>query len=156
MKMASKAMKNDFFILIRIKSLGNKLNAIIGLFWINSNHGYFTKHDNTKTLPMAGHGDRIRNYPLKERYQQRKLPRDAGELPALYLKFALWFIKPIRGEIEWKSDITIKNAVCKVTKSEGAFTETEVPATKLSFTFENLKSLWHLLQVPLQQDFGVE
>ena len=54
------------------------------------------------------------------------------------------------------SNKLIKKLVCKVTKSVSVWAVIEEPASKLSFTLENLKTLWHLLQLPSQHAFGVE
>jgi hypothetical protein len=47
-------------------------------------------------------------------------------------------------------------AVCSVTTSVNDWVVIEEPASKSSFTLENLKSLWHLSQWLSQHGFGVE
>jgi len=47
-------------------------------------------------------------------------------------------------------------AVCSVTTSVNDWVVTEEPASKSSFTLENLKTLWHFSQSLSQQGFGVE
>jgi len=46
--------------------------------------------------------------------------------------------------------------VCKVTISVSDLVVIEEQTSKSSFTLENLKTLWHLLQWPVQHAFGVE
>jgi hypothetical protein len=41
-----------------------------------------------KTIASKLLGATIKNYPLKRRFQQRKLPKDAGEWPAISIKTA--------------------------------------------------------------------
>ena len=84
--------------------------------------------------------------PTKGGFQQRKLPKDAGEWPAARLSTARCLTNIARGEIVALSNKSIKKVVCKVTKSVSAWAEIEEPASKLSFTFVNLKTLWHLSQ----------
>ena len=98
----------------------------------------------------------MRDYPLKEGFQQRKLPRDAGEWPALAIRKFRWQVIPGSGEENKLSNRSMKTAECKVTIAVSDWELTGEPASKASFTFVNLKTLWHLSQWPLQQDFGVE
>lgn len=92
----------------------------------------------------------------KRGFQQRKLPVDAGEWPAISIKTARRSKESAKDVIFCLSNRLIKNDVCKVTKSARAWAEIEEPASKLSFTLVNLKTLWHLSQLPSQHAFGVE
>ena len=101
-------------------------------------------------------GNTMRDYPLNEGFQQRKLPRDAGEWLASSIKISCWLILEGIGEISKFSERQIKKDVCSVTISVSDWAVMEEPASKSSFTLEKLKTLWHLSQWPLQHAFGVE
>ena len=98
----------------------------------------------------------MKDYPLYEEFQQRKLPRDAGEWPASAIRIFRGLNKS-GGDEEYKlSNRAMKTKVCSVTTSVSNREVAEELASKTSYTLENLKTLWHLSQCPLQHDFGVE
>ena len=96
--------------------------------------------DNKNYCAMVINEDVIR-YQLLKGFQQRKLPKNAGEWPAKSIKTARRSKESARNAIFCLSNKSIKNDMCKVTKSVSAWAEVEEPASKLSFTLVNLKTL---------------
>lgn len=82
----------------------------------------------------------------KRGFQQRKLPNDADEWPALEISTARCLKESARDKIFVSLNRSIEKVVCKVIKFKSAWAEIEDPTSKLSFTLENLKTLWHLSQ----------
>ena len=73
-------------------------------------------------------GSAMRDYPLQEGFQQRKLPRDAGEWPALAYRKFRWKVKPGSGEENKLSNRSMITAACKVAIAVSDWEVTEEPA----------------------------